>query len=67
MLTVAVNRTRDRGHALAHATHAWLDAGDGAPRVMAIDGHSAAGKSSFAEALAEVTGVALVRGDDSTG
>lgn len=32
--------------------------------VLAIDGHSAAGKSTFADALASRTGGALVRGDD---
>jgi uridine kinase len=33
-------------------------------RVLAVDGHSAAGKSKFADALASRTGAALVRGDD---
>jgi uridine kinase len=43
----------------------WLRENDrGRSRVIAIDGYSAAGKSSFADALASRTGAALVRGDD---
>jgi hypothetical protein len=43
----------------------WLD--ERQPRepcVVAVDGHSAAGKSTFADALASRTGAALARGDD---
>lgn len=44
---------------------AWLDERyRGEPRVLAVDGHSAAGKSMFADALASRTGAAVVRGDD---
>jgi uridine kinase len=43
----------------------WLGKRDrGEVRVLAVDGHSAAGKSTFADALASRTGGALVRGDD---
>jgi uridine kinase len=43
---------------------AWLDGHRGEPRVLAVDGHSAAGKSTFADALASRTDAVLVRGDD---
>ena len=42
----------------------WPDGHRSEVRVLAVDGHSAAGKSTFAEALASGTGAALVRGDD---
>jgi uridine kinase len=42
----------------------WPDGHRGEVRVLAIDGHSAAGKSTFAQALASRTGAVLVRGDD---
>src|ERR687896_691212 len=43
---------------------AWLDGHRGEPHVLAVDGHSAAGKSTFADALAGRTGAVVVRGDD---
>lgn len=44
---------------------AWLDERvRGEPGLLAVDGHSAAGKSMFADALAGRTGAAVVRGDD---
>lgn len=43
---------------------AWLDRHRDEIRVLAVDGHSAAGKSTFAEALTSRAGAALVRGDD---
>jgi uridine kinase len=43
----------------------WLRENDrGESRVVAVDGYSAAGKSSFADALASRTGGTLGRGDD---
>jgi uridine kinase len=42
----------------------WPDGHRGEVAVLAIDGHSAAGKSTFAQALASRTGAVLVRGDD---
>ena len=55
--------TRRHEEALAEAAR-WLDGSAGRPRVVAVDGHSAAGKSTFAETLAKRAGAVLVRGDD---
>jgi uridine kinase len=42
----------------------WLESRGLGTRVVGVDGHSGAGKSTFAEALARRVGAALVRGDD---
>jgi uridine kinase len=43
----------------------WLrDRGPSGVSVIAVDGHSAAGKSMFADAIAERTDATIVRGDD---
>jgi uridine kinase len=43
----------------------WLaETEDHHPVMVAIDGHSAAGKSTFAQRLAESVGAAIVNGDD---
>lgn len=63
MTTVAGIRTRRFGEALEEAS-GWLAARGLGTSVVGVDGHSAAGKSTFAEALARRVGAALVRGDD---
>lgn len=43
----------------------WLAEAEGhSPAVIAVDGHSAAGKSTFSERLADRVGAAVVSGDD---
>jgi len=42
----------------------WLSERPEEVRVVAVDGQSAAGKSTFADALADRTSAAVVRGDD---
>jgi uridine kinase len=60
---VAEAKTRRAWQALDELA-AWLLDRRGETSLLAIDGHSAAGKSTFATALARRTGAALVRGDD---
>lgn len=54
--------TRD---AAIHEIESWLaDAEGRSPVVIAVDGHSAAGKSTFSQGLADRVGAAIVNGDD---
>lgn len=51
--------------AAIHEIESWIaEAGRDSPVVVAVDGHSAAGKSTFALRLAVVVDAALVNGDD---
>lgn len=51
--------------AAIHEFESWIaEAGTDTPLVVAVDGHSAAGKSTFSQRLAEKVDAALVNGDD---
>jgi uridine kinase len=56
-------RMRTYQEAVAEAGR-WLEARSDRTRVVAVDGHSAAGKSTFAATLAHHARAALLRGDD---
>lgn len=52
-------------NAAIHEIESWLaEAERHSPVVVAVDGHSAAGKSTFSEGLADRVGAAIVNGDD---